>query len=82
MVQSSNPKDFARWYEWILNYVGYIERSTALMFYEQSYNCNCESCRQRKEHGMMPVKAVNESCTLEDRVTLDLEDTVRNYINS
>lgn len=82
MVQSTNPKDFARWYEWILNHIGFIERSTALMFYEQAYKCNCDSCRQHKEHGMMPIKSTQEQCTLDVRTTLDLEDTVKNYINS
>jgi len=69
-------KDFANWYEWILQHVGYIERSKAQALYDQFYTCDCEGCKYRKEQGQIPHQAGNK-CKLPLDVTSQLEKAVR-----
>lgn len=74
-------RDFHRWYDWIINNIGYMEIEQARKMYEGAYGCNCVSCEYAREKGTMPTPQLNANCMLDVRTALNLEDRVRGVIS-
>lgn len=57
--------DFEKWYNWQLEYgeKPVSDKRAAEAYYNNIFDCDCETCRYRREHGFMPVK-LSDNCRL------------------